>query len=166
MNPHKTKNTRKIHWFGIYLVFALLAAQHSLIPPQVGYAKPLAQANADLSLAITSPVWIGEDFSFTVTFENTGSVPGCGPFVDLVFPLTGGDGDGINYISASYLSLPLIDDVQIFPGLAGGTGCVSHPWLRDTNGDYVDVCGNSGDQFISLMPPFGSYGTAELLFFG
>lgn len=161
MNLRTNKHNRIIHWVGIFLLFSMLTSQRSLIPPQVGYAKPLAQANANVSLAITSPVWIGEDFSFTVTFENNGLVPGYGPFVDLVFPLTGGDGDGdgINYISASYLSSPLIDDVQIFPGIPGpgNTGCVSHPWLRDINGAYVDVCGPSGDQFVSLMLPFGSY---------
>ena len=31
---------------------------------------------------------IGENFCFTVTFENTGVDPGYGPFIDLVFPLT------------------------------------------------------------------------------
>ena len=151
-------NRYTFRWIGLTLIFSILAFL-ILVLPQTGLAKPLAAANADVSLAITSPVWIGEDFSFTVTFENTGADPGYGPFVDLVFPLTGGDGDGdgINYILASYLSSPLIDDIQIFPGPPGGTGCVSHPWLRDTSGNYVDVCGNSGDQFVSLMLPFGSY---------
>jgi len=122
-----------------------------------GFARPFEAAIPSVSIS-TSSVMIGENFSFTITFENTGSDPGYGPFIDLVFPLTGQDGDdGIDYISASYLGSALDDDVQIFPDDGSGSGCVSHPWLRDITGAYVDVCGPAGDKFVSLMLPFGSY---------
>ncbi|HDD62422.1 MAG TPA: isopeptide-forming domain-containing fimbrial protein, partial [Chloroflexi bacterium] len=120
--------------------------------------KPLAAANASVSLGIPSSVMIGEDFSLTVGFENTGTDPGYGPFIDLIFPYTGQDGDdGIEYYSSSYLSSALEDDIQFFPDDGGGSGCVSHPWLRDVTGSYVDVCGYAGDQFVSIKLPFGSY---------
>ena len=124
-------------------------------------AKPLSIPDAAVTVGIPSSVMIGDDFSFTVTFENNGTTPGYGPFIDLVFPLTGQDGnDGINYdvlLGSTYLGVALEDDVQIFPNDGSGTGCVNHPWLRDTSGNFVDVCGKAGDQFVSIRLPFGSY---------
>lgn len=62
----------------------------SLFTP--GFARPLEAAVPSVSISLSS-VMIGEDFSFNVIFENTGSDPGYGPFIDLVFPMTGQDGD-------------------------------------------------------------------------
>jgi hypothetical protein len=138
------------------LILALM-----LILPQVAEARPISVATPAVIIAPSS-VMIGEDFDFLVTFDNTGSPPatstGYGPFIDLVFPYTGYDGDdGIEYNSSSYLGATLEDDIQFFPDQGGGWGCVSHPWLRDNNGDYVDVCGNAGDQYVSIRLPFGSF---------
>ncbi|MCJ7623171.1 MAG: hypothetical protein MUO76_06685, partial [Anaerolineaceae bacterium] len=139
------------------LIISLGSFQFSAFLPGDAQAKPIAAASPAVTIA-SSSVMIGEDFDFLVTFENTGADPGYGPFVDLVFPLTGQDGDdGINFLSAFLLGTQLEDDVQIIPDAGLGTGCVSHPWLRDASGNYVDVCGNAGDQFVSLRLPFGSY---------
>ncbi len=135
-----------------------LAAQSSAGVPAEANPRPLLAATADVSLSMPSEVFLGEDFTFQVSFDNNGADPGYGPFVDLVFPVTGADGDdGIDFVGATYLGSSLESDVQIFPDDGGGTGCVSHPWLRDSNGDYVDVCGNAGDKFVSLRLPFGSF---------
>ena len=81
----------------------------------------------------------------------------------LIHPqLVGQDGDdGIEYYDSSYLGAALEDDIQFFPDEGSGWGCVSHPWLRDTSGNYVDVCGNAGDQFVSIRLPFGSFTTDQ-----
>ncbi len=149
---------------GLYLLIAVSILGMCLSTPHSALARPLMDADPGVSVNIPSPVMLGEFFSFTVTFENQtppGDQPGYGPFVDLVFPVTGADGDdGVDYDSvnpASYLGSDLEDDVQTFPDDGGGTGCVSHPWLRDGSGAYVDVCGNAGDKFVSLKLPFGSY---------
>ena len=124
--------------------------------------SPLMTAEASVSLGMPSDVMLGENFSFTARFDNTSATStdiGYGPFIDLVFPVTGGDGDGdgIDYSSASYLGNALEDDFQTFPDDGVGVGCVSHPWLRDATGAYVDVCGDAGDKFVSLRLPFGSF---------
>jgi len=107
---------------GFYLLLVISILGTGLFTPYSALARPLMAAVPSVSLIIPSPVMIGEDFSFTVTFENTGADTGYGPFVDLVFPLTGEDGDdGIDYYSASYLGSALVDDVQIFPGAPGPT---------------------------------------------
>ena len=59
-----------------------------------------------------------------VTFDNTGSATGYGPFIDLVLPTTGNDGagaatdDGITFVSATYLGAPVTSVVLTFDGPA------------------------------------------------
>lgn len=124
-------------------------------------------ATASVSLNGGGDVLIGENFSFTVSFKNTGSTPGYGPFVDLVFPTNGADGnanqavqDGIEFISAATLGYTFSAaqntlKVQPFPAPTGGATCVEHPWARQTNGELVEVCGPSGDTLVSLRLPYG-----------
>jgi hypothetical protein len=64
---------------------------------QAEFMDLLAVGAGDISvaLAVPSEVMIGEDFSFTVTFDNTAVDPldaGYAPFVDLIFPVNGEDG--------------------------------------------------------------------------
>ncbi|RLD02935.1 MAG: hypothetical protein DRI65_13915, partial [Chloroflexota bacterium] len=158
LNRGITAHRNHFRWVNLIYFVTTIALAVILIFPKIAEAKPLAAANASVSLGIPSSVMIGEDFSLTVGFENTGTDPGYGPFIDLIFPYTGQDGDdGIEYYSSSYLSSALEDDIQFFPDDGGGSGCVSHPWLRDVTGSYVDVCGYAGDQFVSIKLPFGSY---------
>ncbi len=120
--------------------------------------KPLTAPTASVSLDMPPSVFLGEDFQFTATFGNTGDQPGYGPFVDLVFPATGVDGDdGVDFLSATYLGEDVESVVQTFPDDGSGTGCVSHPWLRDSTGAYKQVCGKAGDKLVSLKLPFGSF---------
>ncbi|PJF23058.1 MAG: hypothetical protein CUN56_02860 [Phototrophicales bacterium] len=119
-----------------------------------GLSVVLAVPVPNLTLNVPSAPSIGEAFTFTAVFQNTGTTPGYGPFVDMVLPATGADGnDGVTFISAQYLSIPLQADVQTFP--AGG--CVSHPFARDTSNQRLDVCGTPGDQLVTIRLPFGSF---------
>ncbi len=120
-----------------------------------------------ISLSGLGDVLIGESFTFSLAFRNNGSTPGYGPFIDLVFPTNGADGDynravqdGIDFVNASILGYTFSAaqntlSVQIFPDPAGGVTCVDHPWARQASGDYMQVCGPSGDTLVSLRLPFG-----------
>lgn len=124
-------------------------------------------AAASVSVNGLGDVLIGENFSFTVSFKNTGGTPGYGPFVDLVFPTNGADGnfnqsaqDGVDFVGAAVAGYTFNTAqktlvVQKFPDPAGGVTCVDHPWARQSNGEFFEVCGPSGDTLVSLRLPFG-----------
>ncbi|GAB4517824.1 MAG: hypothetical protein OHK0046_24790 [Anaerolineae bacterium] len=121
------------------------------------FAAPIAT----VTLNVPAEARMGEPFTFTVTFDNTHpSDVGYGPFIDLILPFNGADGaggtatpDGIDFISAEYINAPVNARVLTFPA----SGCVNHPFLRDTNLDDVQVCGTPGDKLVILELPFGSY---------
>ncbi len=124
-----------------------------------------------VSLSVPAQVPLGEAFSFTVSFDNTsavGSDVGYGPIVDLLLPINGADGnagtatpDGITFGGATYLGIGLTSTVLPFPDAdgpgPGTTGCVTHPYYRDTSGVYLQVCGTAGDALVVLELPFGSF---------
>jgi len=114
----------------------------------------------DLTLDIPSAPILGEPFSFTATFQNTGTDPGYGPFIDLVLQATGADGDdGAIFVDAQYLGVSLQATVQTF---ALDTGCVRHPFARDIENNRLEVCGTPGDQLVTLRLPFGSFVPSQL----
>lgn len=87
-----TKFVRKYSFSIIIIKFIL---RFRILPGRFispGFSKPLYAAVPSVSIS-PIPVMIGENFSLTVIFENTGADPGDGPLIDLVFPLTGQDGD-------------------------------------------------------------------------
>ena len=108
---------------------------------------------------------IGEEFSFTVIFDNTGDQTGYGPFIDVVFPVNGADGDpadpgvtkdGISFIESAgavYSGIQLTCEAMTFDS----SGQITHPYYRDSTGDYVTVLGPAGDTFVSCLLPFGSF---------
>lgn len=109
-------------------------------------------------------VQIGEDFQFTVTFDNTGTDTGYGPFIDLLFPVNGTDGtagtetaDGIDFNGATYLGQALNAIELSFPDDGGGTGTIDHPFALDAAGDPLQVTGTAGDKLVVVELPFGSY---------
>ena len=127
-----------------------------------------------LTLGLPSTVMLGSEFTFTATFDNTGADPGYGPFIDLIFPATGKDGDdGVTFLNASFKGAPIPAEqltIQTFPDDGGGFGCVQHPVAVRPAGPppghngassevpvYYDVCGNVGDQFVTIVLPFGSF---------
>jgi len=130
-------------------------------------ARPLSAGVPSVSLDVPSQVMIGEDFSFSVTFDNAGDQTGYGPFIDVVFPANGADGDagedtqdGIFYdagAGGTYLGNPLDCQEAAFDD----SGQVQHPFYRDADGDYVTVTGTPGDTFVSCKLPFGSFVTDQ-----
>ena len=135
-------------------------------------AKPRLAATPSVSISGLGDALIGENFTFILSFRNTGSNPGYGPFIDLVFPSNGADGDynravqdGVEFVRASTHGYTFSTSeetlaVEKFPDLAGPSGsstCVNHPWARLGDGNYAQVCGPAGDTLISLRLPFGAF---------
>ncbi len=137
-----------------------------LVPVCVVLAAAVAQAAPTpvATLDVPARTMIGEQMRFTVTFDNTSATDtGYGPFIDLVFPVNGADGaagtdtpDGMDFVDATYLGASLEKYVLSFPDDGGGTGCVDHPLLVDTNHIPLQVCGTAGDKLVVLRLPFGS----------
>ena len=133
----------------LYVFFALVVCLSVF-----GLSTVLAVPVPDLTLDIPTAPLIGEEFTFTATFQNTGADPGYGPFIDFVLPASGADGDdGATFVDAQYLGVVLQSTVQIFPA----TGCVLHPFARDTSNQRIEVCGTPGDQLVTVRLPFGSF---------
>ena len=138
------------------------------------FYKPLpveAVATPNVSLNLPAETKIGENFSFSATFSNTGTTTGYGPYIDLVFPVTGIDGagvatdDGIDFISASYLGAAVTATQLTFPvtgtGCSGGQTPVTHPYAVNNLGQKQTICGNPGDKLVVLQLPFGSFVTTQ-----
>ena len=126
--------------------------------------RPLADIPPSISLALPAQVFLGENVSFTVSFDNADTVPGYGPILDLILPTNGADGaqntdpplDGLSFLSATYLAVAVESTVQTFPGSDAVT-CVDHPYIVDNTGAPVQVCGDAGDTYVALRLPFGSF---------
>jgi len=126
--------------------------------------RPRVNTPPAVSLNVPAEAFIGNNVTFTVTFDNTNTVPGYGPLIDLIIPTNGPDGaqntnpplDGLSFLSATYLGSSVENTVLTFPG-SGGVTCVNHPYLVNSSGNPVQVCGNAGDTFVALRLPFGSF---------
>ncbi|MCX6072591.1 MAG: hypothetical protein NTU91_17355, partial [Chloroflexi bacterium] len=89
---------------------ALASLTSLLVPPPVAMARPHAAPIPSAALSVPTQTLLGENFTFTVTFDNADPVDtGYGPYVDLYLPLSGIDGsspapgnDGISIVSATY----------------------------------------------------------------
>ena len=136
--------------------------------------RPLSRLLATPSTSINGlgDVLIGENFTFTLSFSNEGSSQGFGPFIDLVLPTNGADGnynlaqqDGVEFVNASTAGyiFNVSDEtlaLQKFPNAAGSSAsitCVDHPWARLSNGDNARVCGPAGDTLVSLRLPYSVF---------
>jgi fimbrial isopeptide formation D2 family protein/uncharacterized repeat protein (TIGR01451 family) len=146
---------------GVTIRFVVLALALTLLVGAQAQAQPIP------SVALDAPTeaFIGEDFSFTASFDNLSVTDvGYGPFIDLVFPVNGNDGaagtdtpDGIDFIDATYLGSGVNAFPLTFPDSGGGTGCVAHPLAVDAADLPLQVCGIAGDKLVVLQLPFGSF---------
>jgi len=154
-------------------LFVFLAVMSSGGNPHPAHAKSddrllLQSITPSISLDIPGTVFIGEDMGFIVTFDNTTSVEGYGPIVDLIIPANGADGaqntdlplDGLTFIDATYLGVPVEKTVITFSG-EGEETCIDHPYFVDASNNPVEVCGDAGDTFVSLRLPFGSFSPGQ-----
>jgi hypothetical protein len=107
-----------------------------------------------VSLSVPGQAFIGETFTLRAVFDNVGADIGYGPFIDLVLPAAGADGnDGASFVSAAHLGVTITTTRLVFDG----DGCITHPFLRDVDVQPVEVCGRPGDELIVIELPFGSY---------
>jgi fimbrial isopeptide formation D2 family protein/uncharacterized repeat protein (TIGR01451 family) len=112
--------------------------------------------------ALSAPIG-GVQF-VTVRFDNVpdgggASNVGYAPYVNLVIPTTGKDGtgaavdDGISYLGATYLAVPLQQWVLTF----NAAGQATHPYATTAAGAPLTVTGTPGDTLVVLRLPFGSF---------
>lgn len=163
----------------IFLFLLTVAFLLGSIPPSAQAAPdpeieqaPFYAPTASVSLDVPTNVMVGENFTFTATFANTSGTStdvGYGPFIDIVFPVTGVDGagaavdDGIDFLGGTYLGSVVTAVQNTFGaantgGCSGGLGPVTHPYaVTLTTGAPVTVCGVPGDKLVTLQLPFGSF---------
>ncbi|MCY2989815.1 MAG: hypothetical protein NTY19_18375 [Planctomycetota bacterium] len=120
---------------------------------------------------LPTSAFIGDTVDFTASFQNGSlTTTGYGPYVSLVFPATGVDGvgtppvttppldpfDGLDYVSATFLGVPLTTTILTFPG-PGPTGTVNDPYGVDSTGTPLPITGKTGDKLVVFQLPFGSF---------
>lgn len=145
------------HYAVTILCFLLFSALHV----HVTNAAPVPS----VTLNVPGEIFVGEAFTFTVTFQNTDPTDaGFGPFIDLILPFNGADGaagsstpDGVDFVRAEYLGTPVRSTVLTFPA----AGCVNHPYLRTNALQPVLSCGTPGDKLVVLELPFGSFAPGQ-----
>ncbi|MEW6505265.1 MAG: sortase [Chloroflexota bacterium] len=146
---------------GLFL-FLLVWNVSLVVPPAVSAAPRLA-AVPGVTISAPGPIFIGNSFSFTVTFDNTGADTGYGPHLDVFLPLSGADGstsggpdDGISFGSATYLGTPVTTQTLACP--AGGN--VTHPLTGGTIACPPQPGGLFSPfvwQMVVITLPFGSF---------
>jgi uncharacterized repeat protein (TIGR01451 family)/fimbrial isopeptide formation D2 family protein len=116
-----------------------------------GAIRALGAPIPTASLNVPATGFIGEPFSFSVSFDNTSPTdPGYGPYVDLELPTIGIDGaglavdDGITFVNATYLGVPVNSTVLTCPVAA-------HPYTG------AAIACTAGNQLVVLELPFGSF---------
>ncbi|CAG4916733.1 VCBS domain-containing protein [Paraburkholderia saeva] len=123
------------------------------------YDRLLADASPTTTISATGDnVLLGDQVTFDVSFSNTSSQVGYGPYIDLLMPATGKDGnDGVSFVSASYLGHAVTSFVVTFDA----NGNAVHPLAKDANGNPLVINAATyglrpGDQLVVLELPFGS----------
>ncbi|NWG06499.1 MAG: sortase [Chloroflexi bacterium] len=166
-------HTAKFSLLTLVLVVSLLGKSPVIVAsaapePDVKPA-PFFAPVASVNLDVPANVMLGENFTFTATFANTSGTPtdvGYGPFIDIVLPANGADGngnqnpplDGISFINATYLGAAVTSTVLTFPGSGAANTCVDHPYaVAPVTGAPLQVCGAPGDTLVVLQLPFGSF---------
>ncbi len=113
--------------------FLLLSSlySHQLPPPVIAarLPRPKLAPVPSISLDIPSEVMLGEAFTFTVSFRNTGDQTGYGPYIDLYLPLSGVDcstpepgNDGITLRTATCLEAAIERTRLDCPAVSPGPG--------------------------------------------
>jgi uncharacterized repeat protein (TIGR01451 family) len=137
-----------------------------------------------VTLSVPDEVLINEDFTFTVTFSNTGGTVGYGPFIDLVLPAGGidyndvdpsisthppGPCDGVTYVPGSAQMvkvnggpIPLATDVVLAPcthTTAGACATIPHPYAANgiSSLSFPNILVPEGAQLVTIKLPFGMF---------
>ncbi|WP_241974854.1 VCBS domain-containing protein [Paraburkholderia sp. BL17N1] len=130
------------------------------------YDSLLADASPTVSLSTGGQdVLLGGQFTFNVSFSNTSSHVGFAPYVDLLIPATGKDGnDGVTFVSASYLG----QAVTAFTVTFDANGNAVHPLAKDASGNPLVINAAAyglrpGDELVVLELPFASVAQGQPL---
>lgn len=154
---------------GVVAAPALLSAAG-----QSAYAGLLAATPSATLAETTKPVLIGEDFSFAVTFDNTGAPEtGFAPYIVVFVPSAGRDPDnvsntagavaqqeGITISGATYLGLPL---TLLSGTLTSGSGTVATLFGDGGTAPTVAIPTGyqAGDRYYTIQLPFGSFTSGQ-----
>ncbi|WP_420450190.1 isopeptide-forming domain-containing fimbrial protein, partial [Ilumatobacter sp.] len=89
------------------------------------------------------------------TFDNVSATDtGYTPYIDLVLPTTGADGDdGVSFDGASFLGTAVTTTEVVFEA----DGEAEHPLAVDSSGDPLVVSGTPGDTLVVIELPYGSF---------
>ncbi|MDZ7800989.1 MAG: isopeptide-forming domain-containing fimbrial protein [Trueperaceae bacterium] len=125
----------------------------------------LAQPPAvDVELSSPGAVPLGGTSTLVASFDGRDAT-GYGPFIDLIVPVTGMDGDdgvddGVSVTGARYLGSNVAYTVVDFEDDGTGSAVAEHPLLVDDTGQPVMVPAPAGygvgDALVVIEPPFGS----------
>jgi len=127
-------------------------------------SKPLFTPVPSVNVDIPASLLIGEDFSFTVSFDNTDADEvGYGPYVDIFLPQSGADNstsgekeDGITYSSVDYLG----NFIRSWDGTCSDNGTFTHPLTGLTVTCPATPTGMVSPftwQYLVVELPFGSF---------
>ncbi len=147
INVRGIKTSKRVALLGIVTVVAIL----SFYGKDKLFAAPIPLVSFQDT---QSSPFVGEDFSFTVRFDNTGNSVGYGPYVDVIVP------EHVTINSMTHLGTSLsYESGGVFP--AGDPSCVTHPFARDNTGALETVClsPNPGTnvRLYAVKLPFGSF---------
>ncbi|MGC1329064.1 DUF4347 domain-containing protein, partial [Pseudomonas sp.] len=124
----------------------------------------LADASPTVTLGTSGQdVLLGDQLTFTVNFTNTSGQEGYAPFITLLMPSTGKDGnDGVSFVAASYLGQSLTSHVVVFDA----NGNATSPVAKDATGNYItlhaaDYGMQAGDQMVIIELPFASVSSGQ-----
>jgi len=153
----------------VFLSFLILTILFSTVPASVlaeENQRPSLAPQPGVSLNVPSTILIGDDFSFSVTFDNTSTTDtdvGYGPFVDIFLPQSGWDDgtdgekeDGVAYTSVDYLG----NSITTFTSTCQENGTFSHPLTN-----LIVTCPSAPSgavtpftwQYLVVEIPFGSF---------
>ncbi|WP_170936120.1 VCBS domain-containing protein [Pandoraea sp. PE-S2R-1] len=123
------------------------------------YDRLLDNASPTVTLSSAAQdVLLGDQVTFNVSFSNTSSQVGYAPYIDLLIPATGKDGnDGLSFVSATYLGQAVTSFVITFDA----NGNAVHPLAKDASGNPLVINAatyglRAGDQLVVLELPFAS----------
>ena len=121
----------------------------------------LADATPTLALdGSGEDILLGDTAQIRAVISNPSSQEGYAPYVDILIPVTGYDGDdGVSFVSASTMGITLNGYVVTF----GPDGTAQHPLARDANGNPVILQASQygyrpGDQLVVLALPYAGFG--------
>lgn len=125
------------------------------------YDGLLADATPTLALdGSSADILLGDTAQIRAIVTNPSSQEGYAPFIDILIPATGFDGDdGVGFVSASTMGITLNGYVVTF----GADGTAEHPLARDANGNPVVLQASqygykAGDQLVVLALPYAGFG--------